>query len=51
MDAGLSILWPCSIPPRATTEIIETPASALGFFLLWAYFYTEHMVDRLATSF
>jgi len=29
----------------------ETPAFALGFLLLWVYFYTEHMVDRLATSF
>jgi len=30
---------PCvggSIPPRATTEIIETPAFALGFLLLGA---------------
>ena len=33
---GFNILRPWSIPPRATTEIIETLALALGFLLLWA---------------
>jgi hypothetical protein len=36
MDAGLSILESWTIPPRAITETIETPAFALGFLLLWA---------------
>jgi hypothetical protein len=31
MDAGLSILESWTIPPRAITETIETPAFALGF--------------------
>ena len=37
MDDGLNVLKPQSTPPRATTEIIETLAFALGFSLLWAY--------------
>ena len=47
----LGILKPRSIPPRATTEFIETPAFALGFLLLGACFYTEHMFNRLVTYF
>jgi hypothetical protein len=37
--------------PGPPSETEETPAFALGFLLLWVYFYTEHMACRLAMSF
>jgi hypothetical protein len=44
------ILGPGQFRPRPPLNF-ETLAFALGFLLLWAYFYTEHMVYILATYF